>query len=152
MEATVRKPIGAFRATGKVASDLMQGKRQLLVSVFWNVALLFSMYLAACGGSKSSSGPPPPPVVAASTYVDCSAATNGSGSQSSPWNTLASVSAATFSPGDKLFFKRGMTCSGILEPLGSGTTASPIVIDAYGIGPQPIIDGGMNTAAVQLIN
>jgi hypothetical protein len=44
-----------------------------------------------------------------------------------------------------------MTCSGILEPLGSGTTASPIVIDAYGTGPQPIIDGGMNTAAVQLI-
>jgi len=26
------------------------------------------------------------------------------------------------------------------------------VIDAYGTGPQPIIDGGMNTAAVQLIN
>jgi hypothetical protein len=25
------------------------------------------------------------------------------------------------------------------------------VIDAYGAGPQPIIDGGMNTAAVQLI-
>jgi hypothetical protein len=77
---------------------------------------------------------------------------NGTGTQASPWNTLASVGAATFSPGDQLLFKRGMTCSGILAPLGSGTTASPIVIDAYGTGPQPIIDGGMNLAAVQLIN
>jgi hypothetical protein len=84
--------------------------------------------------------------------VDCSAAINGTGTQASPWNTLASVSATTFNPGDKLLFKRGMTYSGILEPLGSGSTASPIVIDAYGTGPQPIIDGGMNTAAVQLTN
>jgi len=40
----------------------------------------------------------------------------------------------------------------MLAPRGSGTTASPIVIDAYGTGPQPIVDGGMNIAAVQLID
>src|SRR5579863_4011377 len=30
------------------------------------------------------------------------------------------------------------------------STASPIVVDAYGAGPQPMIDGGMNNAAVRL--
>lgn len=83
--------------------------------------------------------------------MDCSAATNGAGTQSSPWNTLAQVNATTFSPGDQILFNRNTTCSGGLAPQGSGTTSSPIVIDAYGTGSQPIIDGGMNTAAVELI-
>ncbi len=60
------------------------------------------------------------------------------------------ISTTTFNPGDQILFNRGTTCSGVLAPLGSGTTASPIVIDAYGTGPQPIIDGGMNTTAVGL--
>jgi len=127
-----------------------------------SICLAACLCLTACNTSQiASSLPtltnptppanPTPPIAAANTYVDCSAATNGTGSQASPWNTLASVSATTFSPGDQLLFKRGMTCSGALSPHGSGTTASPIVIDAYGTGPQPIIDGGMNTAAVELV-
>jgi hypothetical protein len=120
------------------------------------LAFLLIGLLSCGGGSQSASQgqppppPPPPPVAAATSYVDCSAASNGSGTQSSPWNTLASVSATTFNPGDQILFNRGTTCGGILDPLGSGTTTSPIVIDAYGTGPQPIIDGGMNVAAVQL--
>jgi hypothetical protein len=113
--------------------------------------------LLSCGGGNQSSvspsqqEPPPTPTQAgAISYVDCSASTNGAGTQSSPWNTLASVNALTFNPGDQILFDRGTTCSGELAPQGSGTTSSPIVIDAYGTGAQPIIDGGMNTAAVQL--
>lgn len=119
--------------------------------------------LLSCGGGSQSflssptqgqppSTPPPASPPAAVSYVDCSAATDGSGTQASPWNTLADISSRTFQPGDQILFNRGMTCSGILEPLGSGTTSSPIVIDAYGTGPQPIIDGGMNLAAIQLTN
>src|ERR1051325_5904135 len=59
-------------------------------------------------------------------YVDCSAATNGNGTQSSPWNNLVTVSGATFGGGDTIFFKRGTTCSGQLWPQGSGSTTSPI--------------------------
>jgi len=126
------------------------------------IALAFLICPMGCGGRQSSSNsvptptptppptPTPTPVPAAASYVDCSAPSNGIGTQSSPWNTLTSVDATTFNPGDQIFFKRGMTCNGTLAPQGSGTTASPIVIDAYGTGPQPIIDGGMNLAAVQL--
>ena len=122
-------------------------------SAFLRFAPLLLIGFTACSRSQPSQGPPPPPPPpAAISYVDCSAASNGTGTQSSPWNTLASVSATTFNPGDQILFNRGTTCSGILEPLGSGSTTSPIVIDAYGTGPQPIIDGGMNVAAVQLMN
>ncbi len=129
------------------------------VAVSLVTSALLSTCLASCsGGSQAYSAPttpappPPPPVVGAISYVDCSAASNGTGTQSSPWNTLLSVDATTFNAGDQILFNRGTTCSGILAPLGSGTTTSPIVIDAYGTGPQPIIDGGMNVAAVQLMN
>jgi len=96
--------------------------------------------------------PTPTPVAGTSFYVDCSVAANGTGTQSSPWNNLTSVNATTFNPGDQIFFKRAMTCSGALAPPGSGTSASPIVIDAYGTGPQPVIDGGMYQAALVLSN
>jgi len=143
-----------------VISESIQGERPPRAKFHGHFALVFLVCLTACGGNQPSAGPsspappnpPPPPTVATTNYVDCSASTNGTGAQASPWNTLAMVSAATFSPGNQILFKRGMTCNGILEPLGSGTTASPIVIDAYGTGPQPTIDGGMNTAAVQLID
>ncbi len=86
-------------------------------------------------------------------YVDCSAASNGSGTQASPWNNLASVNATTFGSGDSILFKRGTTCSGQLWPLGSGTSSSAyITIGDYGSGPLPIINGGGNQSAIKLYN
>jgi hypothetical protein len=126
-----------------------RGERPVLV-----LALLLPGLLASgCGSQVSAGSPPkePPPATGSTFYVNCSAATNGNGTQSSPWNALSSVNAATFNPGDKILFGRGTTCNGSLAPLGSGTSSSPIVIDAWGAGPQPIIDGGTNLAAVQLI-
>jgi hypothetical protein len=171
----------AVRAAGMVASESIQPERPPRLKSLGYIGLVFLICLMAGGRNQLYSGPSsaplgsdspaypqlprqsrPPglaprptrplrPLAATSYYVDCSAAYNGTGTESSPWNTLAPVSATTFKPGDRILFNRGTTCSGILEPLGSGTTRAPIVIDAYGTGPQPIIDGGMNTAAVQLI-
>jgi Right handed beta helix region len=85
-------------------------------------------------------------------YVNCSAGSNGSGTQSSPWNTLASVNAHTFGAGDSILFDRGTTCSGSLNPPGSGSSGSPITIDAYGTGALPIISAGSNQYAIKLSN
>ena len=88
-----------------------------------------------------------------SYYVDCSATTNGNGSsQSSPWNTLASVNATTFGPGDSIHFLAGTACSGQLHPLGSGSSVSPITISLYGSGPRPRIDGNGTVAATVLLS
>jgi hypothetical protein len=141
----------AIGAAGIVISESIQPKRSPRLKFLGYIALVFLICLTAGGRNNPQFLRPSRQPRLPSYYVDCSAANNGTGTQSSPWNTLASVSATTFKPGDKILFNRGTTCSGILEPLGSGTTRSPIVIDAYGTGPQPIIDGGMNTAAVQLV-
>ncbi|MET8340844.1 carbohydrate binding domain-containing protein [Streptosporangium canum] len=86
-------------------------------------------------------------------YVDCSAATNGTGTVASPWNNLATVSATTFGPGDTILFKRGTVCTGQLYPKGSGAPGKPIVADAYGTGAQPEIAGaGQVKDAVYLYN
>src|SRR5579872_1166772 len=88
---------------------------------------------------------------AASFYIDCSSATNGSVTEASPWNTLASAKT-TFMPGDRLFLKRGTACKGTLVPLGSGTSGAPIVVDAYGSGAAPILNGGTAEEVVKLFN
>ncbi|MGC2245873.1 MAG: hypothetical protein WA609_04655 [Terriglobales bacterium] len=62
------------------------------------------------------------------------------------------VSEFTFGPGDHLFVKRGAVCNGALMPQGSGTSNAAIVIDAYGIGAPPLIDGGSGEEALKLFN
>lgn len=66
---------------------------------------------------------------------------NDGASPGSAWKTLEKVSATTFAPGDRILLKRGCAFNGVLWPKGSGTEGNPIVIDAYGEGSRPIIDG-----------
>ena len=85
-------------------------------------------------------------------YIDCSAPTNGNGSQSNPWNNLTTVNNNSFAAGASILFKRGTTCSGQLAPQGSGTNGSPNLIGAYGSGSLPIINGGTNDSTIRLYN
>ena len=59
-----------------------------------------------------------------------------------PWKSLSPVNSRTFSPGDRILFKAGSRYAGELGPHGSGSDAKPIVIDMYGQGTKPRIDGG----------
>jgi hypothetical protein len=100
-----------------------------------------------------SGGPTPTPGSGGAHvhYVDCSAATNGDGSQASPWNSLTSPNAHAFGPGDSLLFKRGTTCNGAFVAHNSGSAAAPITLADYGTGALPIIDGGTtNTATINI--
>jgi hypothetical protein len=110
------------------------------------LAALLIASLVVCGGLAI------PAAAASAYYVDCSAGTNGDGSQSSPWNNLASVNATTFSAGDSILLKRGTTCSGQLWPKGSGASGSPITIGAYGTGALPIVSGGSSQGTIKLYN
>ncbi|MFE4570752.1 CBM96 family carbohydrate-binding protein [Paenibacillus chitinolyticus] len=77
-------------------------------------------------------------------YVDSAAGNdaNSGTSQAQAWKTLAKVNATTFQPGDQILFKSGGVWNGQLWPKGSGTDGSPIVIDKYGTGSKPVINGG----------
>ena len=86
--------------------------------------------------------------VRAATYYLDSVSGNDSNSGTSTnaaWQSVAKVNATTFVPGDFILFKAGGSWIGPLNPKGSGAAGSPIVIDQYGAGNKPFIDGnGVN--------
>ncbi|MGW5156035.1 hypothetical protein ACWEPN_11210 [Nonomuraea wenchangensis] len=78
-------------------------------------------------------------------YVD---AVNGSDaaagtSPATAWKTLTKASGAALAPGDRLLLARGSTWQGQqLAITRSGTSAAPIVVDAYGsAAARPVIAG-----------
>ncbi|MFF7994268.1 putative Ig domain-containing protein [Kitasatospora xanthocidica] len=93
---------------------------------------------------------------ATNRYLDCSAATNGSGTEDSPWNSLSVANAHTFEPGDALLLKAGAVCNGQLAPKGDGSATAPITIGSYGGTARPVVAGGglpgLTGAAVLLHN
>ena len=108
----------------------------------------------SAGESANSSQVSTTPIapVAMTYYIDCSQASNGSGTQASPWNTINSVNAQTLNPGDSVLFARGTTCNGMLNPTGSGSSSAVITLDAYGTGALPIIDGGTSNQYALYLN
>lgn len=65
------------------------------------------------------------------------------------WSSLNKVNTMTFGPGAEIRLKAGSVWLGRLHPKGSGSQAEPIVIDSYGDGPRPLIDGnGMEGSGV----
>lgn len=87
-------------------------------------------------------------------YVDIE---NGDDSNSgtrekSAWKSLEKVNGITFRPGSRILFKSGQVWTGQLAPKGSGESGKPIMIDQYGRGCKPKIQGNGVAAAVMLNN
>jgi len=86
-------------------------------------------------------------VQAATYYVDSAAGSDANSGRTSrsAWRGLSTVNNHTFKPGDRILFKAGGIWTGKLNPRGSGAKGKAIVIDKYGTGNPPIIDGGGST-------
>ncbi len=85
-------------------------------------------------------------MMSATYYVSPSGNDANSGtSTSSPWKSIAKVSSASLSAGDKVLFQGGQTFSGNLKKTsGSGTAADPITISSYGSGDATLNGGTGN--------
>lgn len=68
-------------------------------------------------------------------------------SVSKAWATLYKVASIPFLPGDTVFFKRGDVFRGALTISAIGSNERPIVFDAYGTGPLPLILGSKNLSS-----
>ena len=81
------------------------------------------------------------PAFAAGTtyYVNCSAATDGNGTSTAPWNNLTTVNSKTFAPGDSLLFARATTCTGSFVFSSSGTSSNRITIGGTTPGTGNVI-------------
>ncbi len=87
-------------------------------------------------------------------YVDPAGSDSNDGqSTTTAWQSISKVNTQTFLPGDQILFKASGSWSGQLLPKGSGSSGSPIVIDMYGTGNKPVINGSGadTTGAVKLI-
>ncbi|WP_426641079.1 right-handed parallel beta-helix repeat-containing protein [Paenibacillus illinoisensis] len=75
-------------------------------------------------------------------------------SPTTPWKSLDNVNATIFLPGDQILLKAGSIWTGEqLSPKGSGTSSDPIVINTYGTGDKPRLDGeGAFDSTVYLYN
>ncbi|MFL5731521.1 MAG: hypothetical protein ACJ75J_18675, partial [Cytophagaceae bacterium] len=89
-------------------------------------------------------------------YIDAVNGNDASSGQSAAtaWKSLSKVNGTTFPAGALILFKANCVWTGQLHPLGSGTAASPIVIDMYGTGAKPMFNGNGMTgqAVVRLFN
>lgn len=127
--------------------------RPVAVAICLGLALTLSAGSATAKHVKPTPTPAPTPLPSGSGhtyYIDGSAATNGAGSQTSPWNSVATVSSLAFNPGDSILFRRGTTCKGALTFRSSGTSGQPILLGSYDNGANPVIDGAGNDAVVTL--
>ena len=103
---------------------------QKVIKIF--LTLIVAAGIFSCGGSDSD----PAPVN--SKFIDPGAVTNGTGTESSPYNTFAGI---TFEAGTSYLIKRGTVLYEQITVNASGTSSAPIIIGAYGTGEPPVIDG-----------
>lgn len=84
-------------------------------------------------------------------YIDCSAAVDGDGSASHPFNSISTLNSQTLQPGDSILFRRGTTCNGEVVASASGSEKTPITYDAWGEGVSlPHIEANGNEAAFHM--
>ena len=82
-------------------------------------------------------------VIESSIYVDSEFGNdkNDGTSENTAWRSLEKVNNSTFGPGAKILLKAGGMWIGFLQPKGSGSAEKPIIVDQYGEGEKPLIDG-----------
>lgn len=83
------------------------------------------------------------PAGATTWYVDSARGNdaNSGATSSAPWKSLAKISVTEFHPGDRILLHAGSVWNEQLKPQSSGAPDAPIVIDRYGDGPHPRLDG-----------
>jgi parallel beta-helix repeat protein len=76
-------------------------------------------------------------------YIDNVAGldSNSGTSPATAWKSVARVNQASFAPGDQILFKRGGVWREQLTISAAGMPGSPVLFDAYGTGPAPLISG-----------
>ena len=111
----------------------------------------------SAGASVPAVSPLGTPVISTTVFYVSQSTGNdaNAGTLAAPWQTIAKVNAQTnavFTPGTSVLFKRGdvwrvSDYDGVqLAPNPShlnGSAGNPIVFDAYGTGPNPVLQGSV---------
>ena len=135
-----KHPEAGVRPRGEKRKDDTMLKKSL--SLLLAGALTVSLAVPAVAGN-SQAQPKKDTSYGTTYYLDASIGkTDGDGlTPANAFDSLEDVNAKTFQPGDQILIKAGTQYTGTLWPKGSGCEGYPIVIDMYGEGDKPLIDG-----------
>jgi len=80
---------------------------------------------------------------AATYYIDSDGGNDGNPgtSEMAAWQSFQNVNGHAFAPGDQILLKAGSHFTGQFAPKGAGSEGSPIVVDQYGSGALPVLEG-----------
>ena len=128
------------RPRGEKRKDDTMLKKSL--SLLLAGALTVSLAVPAVAGN-SQAQPKQDTSYGTTYYLDASIGkTDGDGlTPANAFDSLEDINAKTFQPGDQILIQAGTQYTGTLWPKGSGCEGYPIVIDMYGQGDKPLIDG-----------
>ncbi len=126
------RPVSCF--ANPVAPLLSISVKHTRYGVIMNVVRCAALLAAVSSCATASGG---------TYYVDPVQGSDADGGKSpvTAWKTLAKINNTSFRPGDKILFKSGGVWTGQLNPKGSGAEGAPIVIDKYGKGRKPLLNG-----------
>ena len=135
-----KHPEAGVRPRGEKRKDDTMLKKSL--SLLLAGALTVSLAVPAVAGN-SQAQPKKDTSYGTTYYLDASIGkTDGDGlTPANAFDSLEDINAKTFQPGDQILIKAGTQYTGTLWPKGSGCEGYPIVIDMYGQGDKPLIDG-----------
>ena len=135
-----KHPEAGVRPRGEKRKDDTMLKKSLRLLLAG--ALTVSLAVPAVAGN-SQAQPKQDTSYGTTYYLDASIGkTDGDGlTPANAFDSLEDVNAKTFQPGDQILIKAGTQYTGTLWPKGSGCEGYPIVIDMYGQGDKPLIDG-----------
>jgi len=89
---------------------------------------------------------------ATSYYIDSVAGldSNNGTTEATPWQNVSKVNLLTLTSGDTIYLKCGSVWNGQqLKFSGSGSSVNPIIVNQYGTGVKPILNGNGITSANQ---
>ena len=135
-----KHPEAGVRPRGEKRKDDTMLKKSL--SLLLAGALTVSLAVPAVAGN-SQAQPKKDTSYGTTYYLDSTIGkTDGDGlTPANAFDSLEDINAKTFQPGDQILIKAGTQYTGTLWPKGSGCEGYPIVIDMYGEGDKPLIDG-----------
>ena len=135
-----KHPEAGVRPRGEKRKDDTMLKKSLRLLLAG--ALTVSLAVPAVAGN-SQAQPKKDTSYGTTYYLDASIGkTDGDGlTPANAFDSLEDINAKTFQPGDQILIKAGTQYTGTLWPKGSGCEGYPIVIDMYGEGDKPLIDG-----------
>ena len=135
-----KHPEAGVRPRGEKRKDDTMLKKSL--SLLLAGALTVSLAVPAVAGN-SQAQPKKDTSYGTTYYLDATIGkTDGDGlTPANAFDSLEDINAKTFQPGDQILIKAGTQYTGTLWPKGSGCEGYPIVIDMYGEGDKPLIDG-----------